>query len=984
MKRWTARVAILACFGCSGVAAWAIAASRPAEPETGDLRLAVEAFMVDVRDAKGRVPEAVAPRDLAVSEDDESRAVVAVEQPGEPGFEPWRVTVLFDLTTSGEGSMARSARLLEERAQTLTDLGWVEVVVADPEPRLIMPATRDALDLAGALGRVSLLERGADRLVEQRREALGLLERVTGAERQQVIAEAVREEVSLVEDRQRAWLGWLSAGRPRGPQAVVLVTDGFDLSPEAALRRLAGEEVPAGTGESLSVDALGKALTAYRWVVFPLALRGSRVEEPSRFGVVENPDNPSVPVLGTFRIPGRKSPAERAGLAEAPAPVPQRPEEALERLAFLSGGEAVMEADQLDGALEGLAGRWRVRYSSAREPASTGSSLAVTSTREGWSVRAPQWSGGATPEAVAALRAERLLLGEEVPGDLEVVAVIETDGAVPRLEARVAVGSGVDPAARVTLVAVGEAGRQVSHRRAVPSRLEDPSQVRLSLPLDLETTGIDRVAVMVEDLVTGRWGGTLAGLVVRGEEADEAREAFFDVDLGLLPAPRPLHLLRPDGGYLRGPVSFETVVSDPTIERVDFLLDGRRVEQSESAPFRAVLNLGRLPLRRLVEAVAYDAAGALVARDEVTINAGGDQFAVRFTEPLDPDALGAVFDVAAEVEVPAGQRIERVEFFRDEEKVATLFRPPFRHRMAGGAATPGFVRVKARLESGTEVEDLLVLGPGTADRVEVNLVELYVVVSDRAGRPVRDLPQEVFEVREEGAPQELAGFNSAGDLPVTVGLAIDASASMFAKLPSVQEAARQFLGGLEDGRDRAFLVEFDSRPSLAAEPTGDLDRVVTAVDRLESGGQTSLWESIVFSLVQLQGAGGRKALVVYSDGADQDKGFDYRTCLRFARKVGIPVYVIVSNNEAVRTDGIGLRTFGDRLDRLTRSVGGKTYLVRSGQDLTEVYREIERELASQYLLTYYSGAGREGGWRGVEVEVKGRGLSARTVAGYER
>jgi Ca-activated chloride channel family protein len=268
--------------------------------------------------------------------------------------------------------------------------------------------------------------------------------------------------------------------------------------------------------------------------------------------------------------------------------------------------------------------------------------------------------------------------------------------------------------------------------------------------------------------------------------------------------------------------------------------------------------------------------------------------------------------------------------------------------------------------------------------VDVNLVELYVVVSGADGRPVKGLAVDDFRIRENGAPQRLAAVSDAGDLPVTVGLAIDSSASMFVKLAAVQEAASRFLAGLAPGRDHAFLVDFNDRPRLAEEPTRDLDRVSAAVARLQPGGHTSLWESIVYSLVQLQGVRGRKALVVYSDGADEDEGFSYRTCLRFARKVGVPIYVVVSNNEAVRTDWLGIRSLGDRVERLTSAVGGRAYLVRTGDDLTEIYREIEAELRSQYLLTFYSQrppAAQE--WRDVEVDVQRPGLRARTVSGHQ-
>jgi Ca-activated chloride channel family protein len=436
---------------------------------------------------------------------------------------------------------------------------------------------------------------------------------------------------------------------------------------------------------------------------------------------------------------------------------------------------------------------------------------------------------------------------------------------------------------------------------------------------------------------------------------------------------------------LRGEVRLETVVSDPAVARVEFRLDGRRAATADRAPFAAALDLGPLPFRRRGAAIADDAGGAEGGRDELVLNEGGRGFAVQIEGPLEPDRSGAV-DVTVSVSHPEGDRLDRVELWLNQRRVATLFSPPWRYRLpVGRGAAGGYVRATAVLADGSTAEDVRFLdGSGHGSRIEVNLVELYVVVSDRDGRPVRDLVQGDFEVFEDGGRRELAGFGDAGELPVTVGLAIDSSASMFFKLPKVQAAATRFLDGLQPGRDHAFLVDFDTLPRLAAEPTADLARVADAVGGLDAGGQTSLWEAIVYSLVQLQGVHGRKALVVYSDGADEDKGFRYRTCLRFARKLGIPIYVIVSNNEAVRTDWLGIRSFGDRVSRLTDSVGGRTYLVRTGQDLGAVYREIEDELRSQYLLTFYSQRDTEAtGWREVRVDVHGRGLTARTVSGHE-
>jgi VWFA-related protein len=268
-----------------------------------------------------------------------------------------------------------------------------------------------------------------------------------------------------------------------------------------------------------------------------------------------------------------------------------------------------------------------------------------------------------------------------------------------------------------------------------------------------------------------------------------------------------------------------------------------------------------------------------------------------------------------------------------------------------------------------------------------------VVVTGDDGRPVRGLTRGDFTVREDGRRQEIATFGDAAELPITLGLALDTSASMFVKLPAVREAALAVLDDLVADRDRAVLVEFGSEARLAAGPTRDLDRLRAVAGALEPGGRTSLWEAVVFSLVQLQGAAGRRALLLYSDGADEDGDVSYRTALAFARRIGVPVYAIVANNEAARRGGIDLGllpSLGGRIERLAEATGGRAWVVRRGEDLAPYYAEIRAELAAQYRLGYYppTGAdgadGADGGWRRVTVDVRRSGARARTVSGYRR
>ena len=1067
------------------------APSGAADPPA--VQLEVAEVVLDARGPDGGPVETLDPADLLVREGGEPRPVLEVAP-----APPWRIVVWLDVPLSASGTVPRAARTLAGLARQLGELGTVELVVADSRPLPLAPPTRDPVVLAAALERAALTERGADRLVEIRREARDAILAGRGAAPERVAA-ALAEEAALVRERLDLLLGWLAeevavgAGATeeeadaaaRGPHAVLWVSDGFDLAPAAAwagaspgLARIDRAAVPAAGPHLAGPTAeAAQAIAALGWTVVAVAPR-TAADAVDRFtpGIPVDPEgNPLPGAGGTVRLPD-PTPEQRAEqilARERPQePLPAEPLAPLALLAEASGGLLVSAAAELEPALAALGARLVARYpSAAAGTAGEPLPLAVESLAEGLTVRARRWTAAGTPPAVAALRARRLLAGELDAGTVTVQALVaaagppaaaiddggiggeigdeahavgETEdgpgageeggtaagpgepdavsGETARSDAATgAAGPAVDagagpapgPAAvevrvepppggaasptgvrRLTLAAAAGEGEPVVVHRTVAGapaaitplgpRPDDAWTWRGELELP---AGADRVAVVVEDPATGTWGGTLAG--VAEAAAPGVSAGPYDLAGRVLPGPRPVTLLRPPEPVLRGDVRFEAVV-DPRVARVDLRLGDGRPVRVEAPPFAAVFDLGRLPLPRRVEAVAYDAAGRELGRDELVVNAGGRSFRVRLVEPRGHRAVGEV-EVAAEVEAPGAARVERLELYWEERLAATLYAPPFRHRLFVPPEDPeGWLRAVAVLADGRRAEDVRYLnGPLAAERLDVRLTELYVVVTGRDGRPVRGLDAADFTLREEGRRQEIAVFGDAAELPLTVGLAIDSSASMFVKLPDVRDAALGFLAGLVPGRDQAFLVDFDDEPRLVAGPTRDLDHVRRAGGRLAPDGRTSLWKAIVFSLVQLQAAPGRKALIVYSDGADQDADFDYGVALDFAREVGVPVYVIVANEEAVRTGGLdfGLPSFGRRLERLTGAVGGRTWIVRRGDDLGAIYRQIEDELTAQYFLGYYPEAAAGNGaraWRRVDVDVAGRGLTARTVAGYQR
>lgn len=360
---------------------------------------------------------------------------------------------------------------------------------------------------------------------------------------------------------------------------------------------------------------------------------------------------------------------------------------------------------------------------------------------------------------------------------------------------------------------------------------------------------------------------------------------------------------------------------------------------------------------------------------------------VRIVSPAGGKAIGPV-DVEIDLRLPPERRLERLELFWNDELTATLYGAPYRHRMNVPRDHPvGYLRASALLDDGTTSEDAVLLNStAVGERLDVRLVELYVVVTDRDGRPVRGLTRDDFRLLQDGRNQAIAGFDDAGSSPLSLGLAFDSSASMFLKLPDVREAARTLLTGGLSTRDRALLVDFDSEPRLVTGITGDLGTVSSGLDLMRADGGSDLFEAIVFSLQKLQGVAGRKALVVYSDGIGEGEKTSYRTCIREARRSNVPIYLIVTNQKAARAAESGilepLDSYAERLDRLAAATGGRAFFVMPSQNLREVYDNILRELRSQYLLTYYPREAAPEVWRKVGVEVKGRGYQARTVSGF--
>jgi Ca-activated chloride channel family protein len=986
------------------------------------------------------VPDDLGSDDFSLSIAGSSQPVTTVLTGSE--LEPWHIVLYMDSVLASDDELRRAGVALAEHADALTTLGTVEVVRAAPEPRPLLPPSRDPAAVDAALSQIALGAGDGDALRALRRRTF---QRLTHLRQRrdldpggddalaELIAQAVDEEVSLVQRQQDLMLSWLAgqSSGTAGRRLVILVSGGYDLEARQFYLQQLPEELRGSLASaSPRLPLEGPTLewvtgiTALGWMAVPLQLAASaeletdeagraydRFEEASADPGAESSPAPRAWQTTSLRKIRRQLLGEDDEV-EPQGPLLLAPDRPLEELATASGGLRIGDRQQLTATLEEL-GHSAV-LTMPRESTEGGLPLLVESRRPGLRVQGPLWTGSEAPTAVAAARARLLLSGREGEGDLQLAASLAASSETGDGEGQGRLTAQADllPVAEALAEAAGDGvlERPVDVRWTIAQgtsrgpanlsyetrRVDNPTlPVELDLPVEL-VPGADRVAVVVEALDGSGWGGTLAAtlnadLTAQSSEAGvptlDANELDALAEAAYLPRDKPIRLLPGSDEVLRGKVRFQTLVSNDQVASVDFYLDGERVERRREAPFEAQLRLGRLPRPHTVRVVAFDATGRELGQDTLSINDLGSGFRVRIVDPLPGRRTGAV-DVQMDVNVPVDRRLDRLELSWNDRRVATLYGPPYRQRLVIPTDNPeGFIRAVATLDDGRTSEDVVFLNQRDfADQVQIRLVELYTVVTDRDGRPVQGLSADRFTVEEDGEVQELAGFNDAGDLPLTMGLTLDSSASMFVKLPVVQQAAGDFVRGFLSGRDRAFLVDFDTEPRMVREMTSDLYRVVDGIESLKADGDTHIWESIVYSLMELQGSSGKKALVVFSDGAEEEEALTFRTCQRFAQRLGIPIYLIVLHPGIARGDDLtaSVKSFARKLERLAEETGGRAYFIPNTDKLEEIYRQIDTELRSQYLLTYYSEARTEGDeeWREVTVKVDGKGLKARTISGY--
>jgi Ca-activated chloride channel family protein len=448
-----------------------------------------------------------------------------------------------------------------------------------------------------------------------------------------------------------------------------------------------------------------------------------------------------------------------------------------------------------------------------------------------------------------------------------------------------------------------------------------------------------------------------------------------EAHVALLTGDTTLKLVRPFGELQTGMQRFDTL-STGDFDKVTFSLDGKAVLTKRKPPYSVELDLGSLPRPRKLMAVAYDKTGNQIASDEMLINSAANRFQVRLTEPQRGKRYESSLLARADVSVPDGQTVERVEFYFNETLIATAYQPPYQQPITlPKSGELSYVRVMAYLADGSSTENVVfVNAPENMAEVEINYVELYTTVLDRERRPVQGLTQKDFTVTEDGVKQEINRFERVNDQPIHAAVTLDISASMEKSIDKARTAALELFQKIIQPKDRAALVTFNDHPNLTVKFTNDVPSLAGGLAGLKAERGTALYDSIIFTLYYFTGVKGQRAMLLLTDGKDEGSRFTFEDAMEYARRAGVTIYAI----------GLGDDPDKRKLEKLSGETGGRAFFLKSIDELPGIYATIEEELRSQYLIAYQSSNTTSGGntFRSIDLKVNKPGMEAKTIRGY--
>ncbi|MGO9317800.1 MAG: VWA domain-containing protein [Terracidiphilus sp.] len=272
----------------------------------------------------------------------------------------------------------------------------------------------------------------------------------------------------------------------------------------------------------------------------------------------------------------------------------------------------------------------------------------------------------------------------------------------------------------------------------------------------------------------------------------------------------------------------------------------------------------------------------------------------------------------------------------------------------------------------------------TTIRMNVNEVNLIFTVTDKHGHYIPNLRQSDFALLDDRkAPEHVKSFHQQINLPLRVGIVIDASTSIRSRFEFEQQSATEFLLEILKTRsDRAFVMGFDVTPTVYQDWTNNLDGLETGVNRMRPGGGTALYDAVYTACRdKLMGERGpepvRKAMVLISDGEDNVSHVYQSEAIKMCQRAETIIYAISTNWTPSRGKG------DQALTQMAAETGGQVFFPPSVEEMTNSFHDIEEALRSQYALIYTPADFKEdGAFRPIYLYCHDRSYIVRTRMGY--
>jgi VWFA-related protein len=269
----------------------------------------------------------------------------------------------------------------------------------------------------------------------------------------------------------------------------------------------------------------------------------------------------------------------------------------------------------------------------------------------------------------------------------------------------------------------------------------------------------------------------------------------------------------------------------------------------------------------------------------------------------------------------------------------------------------------------------------TIFRTQTRLVVLHATAEDKEGHLMMELPKSAFQIFENGVRQEIKSFRRE-DVPVSLGLIIDSSASMTDKRDRVAAAALALVQS-SNPEDEVFIVNFAETPSLDVDFTSDAKELKKGLARVDSHGETAMRDAIRTAIEHLKGRNkkDKKVLVVVTDGNDNSSLASLESVMRAAQQNEVLIYSVgLLGDETPREAERAKRA----LDALAHATGGQVYYPKDVGEIDQIAPQIAHEIRNQYIVTYSPAVQEmDGSFRQIRVLVDSPGVATvRTRSGY--